>query len=72
MAQRIEDARPTRWLAQNLALLVGVSLILNELFPSVAHARRGIPLFLIISDNPWVMLIGVVLVGIWAYARFKD
>ncbi len=64
--------RPAVWLAQNLALLFGVSLILNELFPSIAHARRGIPLFIIISDNPWVMAIGVVLLIVWAYFRFKD
>ena len=63
---------PVRWLAQNLALLLGVSILLNELFPSVAHARRGFPLIVIFSDNPWLMLIGVVLLGVWAYSRFSD
>ena len=62
---------PARRLGQNLALVLGVSAVLDELFPSVAHAR-GFPLFIIISDNPWMMAIGVVLIGVWAYARFRD
>lgn len=72
MVSGSKHPRVAPWLAQNLALVLGVSLVLNELFPSVAHARRGFPLFIIISDNPWLLLIGLVLIGVWAYAKFKD
>lgn len=41
-------------------------------FPSLAHARRGFPLFVIISDNPVLLVIGLILVAIWAYFRFSQ
>jgi hypothetical protein len=62
---------PAGWLTQNLALTLGVSLLLSELFPSVAHAR-GFPLFIIISDNPWLMALSAVLIAVWAFAKFRD
>ena len=70
LQQRIQ--RPVTRVASQLALLSGVWLVLNELFPSIAHARRGFPLFIIISDNPFLMIIGVILVLVWGYFRFVE
>jgi len=47
-----------------------LALALWTAWPSLAHARRGFPLFIIISNNPVLMVIGLVLVGVWAYFRF--
>ncbi|MEM7152451.1 MAG: hypothetical protein AAF799_06380 [Myxococcota bacterium] len=49
-----------------------LALALWTAFPSVAHARRGFPLFILISDNPFLMVLGLVLFGVWAYFRFAD
>lgn len=49
---------------------VPLALALWTAWPSLAHARRGFPLFIIISNNPVLLVIGLVLVGVWAYFRF--
>ncbi|MEZ4381105.1 MAG: hypothetical protein R3A79_07140 [Nannocystaceae bacterium] len=47
-----------------------LALALWIAWPNLAHARRGFPLFIIISDNPALLLIGLALAGVWAYFRF--
>lgn len=39
--------------------------------PATAHAGR-FPLFIIISDNPWLLGIGVVLIVIWVVMRSRS
>lgn len=57
----------TKKLAQTLPLVVLFSLFA----PGVAHAGK-FPLFIIISDNPWLLGIGLVLVVIWFVARSRE
>ena len=58
-----------RWIAMNLCLLLGVFFTVEALTGSVALARRRFPLFIIISNNPWLMGLGIVLVGVWFFMR---
>lgn len=39
--------------------------------PTTAHAGK-FPLFIIISDNPWLLALGVVLIIVWAIMRSSD
>ena len=55
--------------ARSLILLSSVFLLSEGLLPSIAHARRGFPLFVIISNNPILMGLGAVLFGIWIFSK---
>lgn len=39
--------------------------------PSTAHAGK-FPLFIIISSNPWLIALGVVLVVVWLVMRSNE
>lgn len=67
--KRCGTATLLRSMALNALLLTGTFLIMDFLTGSAAHARRGFPLFIIISDNPVLLAIGAVCVVVWAVAR---
>lgn len=50
-----------------LPLIVFAALVA----PATAHAGK-FPLFIIISSNPWLIALGVVLVVVWLIARSKE
>jgi hypothetical protein len=50
-----------------LPLIVFAALVA----PQAAHAGK-FPLFIIISDNPWLIALGVVLVVVWLVARSRE
>lgn len=39
--------------------------------PATAHAGK-FPLFIIISSNPWLIALGVILVVVWLVARSRE
>lgn len=56
-----------------LTLFVSVFLMMEALFPSLAHAgKRGFPLFIVISDNPVLLAIGGFLFVGWLIFRMSD
>ncbi len=59
-----------RTLRSHAPSAIPLALALWTAWPSLAHARRGFPLFIIISDNPILLVIGLGLAGVWAYFRF--
>ncbi len=68
---------PRNWLTHTRAglfkhLLTAMPLVLAmwACYVPLAHARRGFPLFIIISDNPILLVLGLGLVGVWGYFRF--
>jgi hypothetical protein len=59
-----------RTLPRHVLSATPLALALWACLPSLAHARRGFPLFIIISNNPVLILVGLGLVGVWAYFRY--
>ncbi len=59
-----------RTLPRHVLTALPLALALWTAWPAVAHARRGFPLFILISNNPAVMLLGVGLVVVWALFRY--
>jgi hypothetical protein len=39
--------------------------------PATAHAGK-FPLFIIISDNPWLLALGVILIVVWLVMRSRS
>jgi hypothetical protein len=39
--------------------------------PATAHAGK-FPLFIVISNNPWLMALGVILVVVWLVMRSRE
>lgn len=54
-----------------IVTILPVILFAALVAPQVAHAGK-FPLFIIISNNPWLIALGVVLVVIWLVARSRE
>lgn len=54
-----------------LGPIASLAALATLMAPGTAHAGK-LPLFIVISDNPWMLALGVVLLVAWLVMRGSD